>query len=125
MNVLLEGLFVALVLVLELVGVVVLGRSTLSRETHSSSSSPAGGSATATTYILTAEEDDDGGAYWVDWEDSASCGLWGVPGEGDIENLEVNRFESEVVGRGSRHRRSGGVSRPPTGSRSHHAPAGR
>ena len=92
MKVLLEGLFVALVLVLELVGVVVLGRYTVATETHS----PAAGSAT-TRYIVTSDE--DGGVYWVEWEDP-SCGGWGVPREGDTENFEVNRSKSEVVGIG-------------------------
>jgi hypothetical protein len=91
MRVLLYGLFVALVLLLELVGVVVLGRSTLSTETYLQ----AGGSA-ATMYIGTF--DDDGGAYWVEWEDP-SCGVWGIPAESDIENFfEVDSSESEIVG---------------------------
>jgi hypothetical protein len=94
MKVLLEGLFVALVLVLELVGVVVLGRSTLITETYP----PTGGRATTTTYIVTSD-DDNGGAYWVEWEDP-SCGGWEVPREGDTENFEVNRSKSEVVGIG-------------------------
>jgi len=98
MKVLLEGLFVVVVLLLELVGVVVLGRSALSTVTHSSSL--AGGSAMTTTYIVPSD-DQDGVAYWVEWEDPSSCGVWGVVlGEGDVENFEVNRSKTEVVGIG-------------------------
>ena len=96
MKVLLEGLFVALVLMLELVGVVMLGRSTLTTEAHPSLMAGRG----ATTKYIVVGSDDDGGAYWVEWEDP-SCGVWGVLGEGDtVENLEVNRSETEVVGTG-------------------------
>ncbi len=93
MKVLLKGLFVALVLLLELVGVVVLGKSTLSTQTY-----PAAQGSAATMYIGT--PDDDGGTYWVEWE-NASCSGWGGLGQGDFERFfEVNSTESEVVGRG-------------------------
>ena len=97
MKVLLEGLFMVVVLVLELVGVVMLGRSTLTTEAHPSLMAARG----ATTTYVVVGSDDDGGAYWVEWEDPSSCGVWGVPGEGDtVENFKVNRSESEVVGIG-------------------------
>ena len=96
MKVLLEGLFVAVVLLLELVGVVVLGRSTVTTETYPLAS----WNAAPTTYIVTSEDDEDGGVYWVEWE-NASCSGWGGPGEGGFERyFEVNSAESEVVGRG-------------------------
>ena len=95
MKVLLEGLFVVVVLLLELVGVVVLGRSTVTAETYPLAS----WNAAPTTYIVTSEDDEDGGAYWVEWE-NASCSGWGA-GEDAFERFfEVNRSESEVVGRG-------------------------
>jgi hypothetical protein len=92
MKLLLEGLFVALVLELELAGVVVLGRSMVATETY-----PPAPLSAPTTYIATSH--DDGGAYWVEWE-NPSCDVWRISGEGDTENFEVNRFESEVVGIG-------------------------
>ena len=92
MKVLLKGLFVALVLLLELVGVVVLGKYTLSTQTY-----PAAQGSAATMYIGT--PDDDGGTYWVEWEDP-SCGVLVANRMGELENFEVNRSESEVVGIG-------------------------
>jgi hypothetical protein len=93
MKVLLEGLFVALVLVLEMVGVVVLGKSTLSTQAYPS----AQGSATT---MYTGTFDGERGTYWVEWEDP-SCGMWwSLEEEDDIENFEVNRSELEVVGIG-------------------------
>jgi hypothetical protein len=95
MKLLLEGSFMAMVLLLELVGVVVLERSPLTTVTHPSLL--AGGTA-ATMYILTSDDDHEGGgAYWVEWEDP-SCGVWGVSGELDIEHIRVSSSGEEVVG---------------------------
>jgi hypothetical protein len=95
MRVLLGGLFVVLVLLLELVGVVVLGKSALNIQTYPSTQASA-----TTMYIGTFdEEDSDGTYYWVEWEDP-SCGVLGASRVGEVENFEVNRSNSEVVGVG-------------------------
>jgi hypothetical protein len=95
MKLFLEGLFVAVVLVLELVGVVVLGRSTLATETYPLASR----GATPVTYIIATHDHEDGGSYWVEWE-TPSCGLLGVPGDGDTEHFQVSHSGKEVVGIG-------------------------
>ena len=97
MKVLLEGLFVAVVLFLEAVGLIVLGRSTLATETYTLASP----NAAPTAYFFTSEYDKDGGAYWLEWEDTSCALMMGVPGkEGDLENFEVRRSGKEVVGIG-------------------------
>ena len=80
MKVLLEGLFVVVVLLLELGGVVVLGRSTVTAETYPLASR----NAAPTTYIVSSEDDEDGVAYRVEWE-NASCSGWGGLWESDFE----------------------------------------
>ena len=81
MKLLLEGLLMALVLVVELVGLITLGKHSVSTEAHP----PAQGS-----FSVVATQD-DGDYLWVEWEGS-SCGVWEVQRGGA---LRVNSPEAE------------------------------
>ena len=88
MKLLLTGLLMALMLVSELVGMVVLARYSASTEAHP----PEQGSFTVVT---TAQGDEDGKYWWVEWEGSSSCGVWEV--QRQVES-GVNFPESEGGG---------------------------
>ena len=84
MKLLLQGWLLALVLIVELVGVVTLAKY----YTQTTTETPPPAAQKSFAIVASA----DGEAYqWVEW-DASSCGVWGVQRESESSVVEANIF---------------------------------
>jgi hypothetical protein len=88
MKLLVQGWLLALVLIVELVGLVALAKHYYTQTTIETPPPPA-----AWNFAIVASDDGEG-YQWVEWD--ASCGVWGVQRESESSVVEANISEAEA-----------------------------
>jgi hypothetical protein len=88
MKLLLQGWLMALVLIVELMGLVALAK----HYTQTTTETPP--PAAQKSFAIVASDDGGEPYQWVEW-DAASCGVWGVQSESNVEADFLSEAEAE------------------------------